>query len=146
MKKLRLVVLVIAFFSCKKEEEEQLHDFLVGEWALVESTIPFDQTVYTGELLPFDESYIFREDGSFDKRRIEEGALTVATGSFRIEEAGNNQAGIRFNVFLDFGTGIELVGDCTHGNTETLVVLASNKLENTWHYCDGPRYVYDKVR
>jgi len=130
--------------GCKQAEEPEM--FLNGEWVLVESINPFNPEPFTGVDLPFREAYTFRQDLTFSKSRDEDGDLTVATGTYTIHAAGPDQPGVQHDLVLTFETNEELVGDCTFGNVEHLVLPSMQRLENTWHFCDGPKYIYERVR
>jgi len=146
MKNLRLLwVLLASVFmigsGCSREEEAPAFT-VEGRWALIRYDAPGEEPGVGASV--WEESYVFRPDGTFTKTRTIDDNVSEATGTYAVSAPEPASETVKFNVELAFETGAGLVGDCTPG-TESLIVNRNQELHNTWPACNGPAITYIKV-
>jgi hypothetical protein len=94
----------------------------------------------TGAAMAWQESYVFRADGTFTKARQQGNQLTQAGGTFAYQDLSDGKY-----VVLNYEAASPIIGTCTGEPTETLAVKAKDTLVGTWLACDGPGLEYRKV-
>ena len=95
----------------------------------------------TGSDMEYQEHYIFNEDHTFSKNRIEDGRKITAEGSYTVTIQNNETA-----YSLEFNEQNNLIGNCGAGPTEYLYLHSDNKtLLSNWWACDGPGLFYKRI-
>jgi hypothetical protein len=113
---------------------------------LVKSIGSYEGAVQEGEELEAVETYSFRSDGTFVKRREIDQAVSQGAGRYTVQEAeAVNSGNVQFYLELVFDSGDRVHGDCYGEKAmEYLVVSWQGQLKNTWGACDGPTLFYEK--
>lgn len=148
MKRSFLFILVVAvLYSCSQDEPMPLEDtqlqFKNQKWELFRMTGDVEGTELTGEQMEWQEYYLFKLDGTFEKVREREGAVSKASGSFEVVEYNNDDSDY---LELSYATGLELMGNCSGDSKEVLVYRTTTMISNTWLACDGPGLDYSLVQ
>lgn len=146
MRNLFLPALLFCFvaFSCKDDERPK--EPVVGNWELVKSIGSYEGAVREGDELEAAETYSFRPDGTFVKRRemgetVYQGAGKYTVRAAEVEDSSN----VQYYLELIFESGDPVHGDCySERAVEYLIVTWQGQLKNTWGACDGPILFYQK--
>ncbi|MBF9239280.1 hypothetical protein I2I05_17950 [Hymenobacter sp. BT683] len=110
-------------------------------WQLVEMTGQLVGSRRTGADLPWQETYVFRADGTFLKTRRHGAQRTEARGTFAVQDLPDGRYAV-----LVYAAASPLIGSCTAtALTETLAFQADGTLASTWQACDGPGLAYQHV-
>ncbi len=147
MKKLLLILFISSILSCTMEAEQPVENDLMGEWVLVKTTGQFSAVEYTGNDMPFQESYHLQEDGTFLKLRMNDGEQIEATGTYEFLEDGYTIYGEEVRKFIEFQyeSENELIANCTRSFTEHLYFTTGGELISTYQACDGLGLYYEKM-
>lgn len=142
-----LPALLLCFiaFSCSKDEGRP-RETVVGDWELVKSIGSYEGAVQEGDELEAAETYSFRSDGTFMKRRESDQTVSQGAGKYAVREAETEDStNAQFYLELIFESGDRVHGDC-YGEkaVEYLIVTWQGQLRNTWGACDGPTLFYEK--
>ena len=146
--KLKIIILVLGIIanSCSKNDDEskvEPLDLSVMEypqrWDLFQmSTGMLANSEVTGDAMEYQEYYIFNDDNTFSKTRIQNQEEITEKGYFSISELDNRQA-----FRLKFNQENELIGNCSMEPVEFLYLDDDNKtLLSNWWACDGPGLFY----
>ena len=144
MKKALLFALVLApLAACQKEAPPPAPAAPYPQtWQLVKLTGSIPGYVKTGADLPWQETYVFRADGTFSKTRRQSNAVVVARGTFAVQDFSDGPYAV-----LTYAVASPIIGSCSANlGTETLVIRADDTLVSTWRVCDGPGLEYQKVK
>lgn len=142
MKRLTFIIaLLTVFFSCTKDTEEATTtaDYH-GKWTLVKMSGSMINSVTTGAAMEWQESYLFKNDGTFEKSRIRNTVETKAVGTYTMVHYQDGKY-----LELIYANDSEIIGSC-YGNLKEVLYFATNTtLSGTWNACDGPGLEYKKV-
>lgn len=144
MKKLVILsILVFIITSCTKDDEITDSSFL-GEWKLVKTTAPFDNSERTGMEMEWQESYTLREDGTFTKTRVRDNETLVAEGTFIIHQEPYHTSGIA-HIIIVYESENNIIATCYSDKIqEDLYFQTKNVMKSTWQHCDGLGLKYAK--
>jgi len=112
----------------------------------VKSIGSYEGAVREGDELEAAETYSFRPDGTFVKRRemgetVYQGAGKYTVRAAEVEDSSN----VQYYLELIFESGDPVHGDCySERAVEYLIVTWQGQLKNTWGACDGPTLFYQK--
>lgn len=149
--KFKIIILVLGIIanSCSKSNDEpkvEPLDLSVMEfpqrWELFQmSSGMVPNSEITGDEMEYQEYYIFNDDTTFSKTRIQDQEEITEKGSYSIVEMDNRQTfRIRFNQDND------LIGNCSMEPVEFLYLDDDNKtLLSNWWACDGPGLSYKQI-
>ncbi|SHH03013.1 hypothetical protein SAMN05443549_1123 [Flavobacterium fluvii] len=142
MKHLALIITFLAVFtSCSKDIEEATTtaDYY-GKWTLVKMSGSMINSVTTGTAMEWQESYLFKNDGTFEKSRMRNTVETKAVGTYTAIDYQDGKY-----LELTYSNDSEIIGSCYGNLTESLYFSAANTLSSTWRACDGPGLEYQKA-
>jgi hypothetical protein len=138
-----VTVLLLGLASCTKESplSEASKELSVTssqqKWVLIKMTGSFSQVITVGSSMAWQEYYLFNEDGTFTKNRIQDNSEKTSSGTYeRIVDNGQEY------LELTFTTGKELVASCYGTAKEKLWRSSVNRIQGTWNHCDGPTLEY----
>lgn len=142
--KIRSILCLYLLMACNSKEEvdENLaFDISINQqWKLTKMTGGLSGTEAVGDEMEWQETYFFNTDLSFSKTRVSDGTSIRATGTFEIEEKGNELL-----LQLRYPEESTIAGSCFGQEIEVLVVRNQQKsLESTWLACDGPGLFYER--
>lgn len=151
MKNILLLALMACLcFSCSKEadliteDEKFMLDQYPQKWQLVSMSGNIANVKpLTGTNMPWQEHYLLNADGSFKKHREENGTITEASGTFKLERLGADD---RTFLVLAYEAPSPIIGTCSPDLKETLGIRSSEELHNSWSACDGPGLTYKRVK
>ena len=147
MKSLSYFALASFFFlsSCSKNNDSlESEDFSAYKfpqtWKLVKMTGNFEGSVSIGQEMVWQENYVFKSDGSFNKTRITERESESASGRYIFDEINNN-------FLLNYEQYFEIIANCSSNTKEYLYFNEdSNLLLSNWWACDGPGLFYERIK
>ncbi len=142
MKRLALIIaFLFVFSSCTKDTEEATTtaDYY-GKWTLVKMSGSMINSVTTGTAMGWQEFYLFKNDGTFEKSRMRNTVETKAVGTYTAIDYQDGKY-----LELIYTNDSEIIGSCYGNLTESLYFSAVNTLSSTWRACDGPGLDYQKV-
>lgn len=141
MKKIALVFITIGIlYSCNKDDDSNSYTELIGNWKLIQMTGSIPNSETTGSDMEWQETYLFKNDGTFQKSRDRNGVITEISGTFNLIKSSNERL-----LELIFNNESEIIGSCYSDLKEEMVFQSENTLSSTWRYCDGPGLEYEKV-
>lgn len=112
------------------------------EWKLVKMTTGLSGTEKRGEKMSWQESYMFKSDGSFLKTRKRDGEVRSANGKYSLQEKNREKF-----FKLEYDNESPLIGNCSSENTEYLYFDEhGDYLMSNWWACDGPGLYYQEKR
>lgn len=94
----------------------------------------------TGSDMNWQEFYILNSDNTFIKSRERDNVVTEETGIYAFVILSDENY-----LELIYQSDNFLIGNCTGGVKELLILNSENKLIGTWRACDGPGLVYERV-
>jgi len=94
----------------------------------------------TGSDMDWHEFYILNSDNTFIKSRERDNVVTEETGIYAFVILSDENY-----LELIYQSDNFLIGNCTGGVKELLILNSENKLIGTWRACDGPGLVYERV-
>ena len=131
-----------ALFSCNKSDEitSETETALFGNWKLIQMTGSVLNSTTSGSEMEWQEIYLIKSDGTFQKSRDRDGVITEVSGIYNIINSSNE-------IFLEliFNNESEIIGSCYSGLKEEMFFQSGNTLSSTWQNCDGPGLKYEKV-
>lgn len=142
MKCLTLIITFLTVFSsCTKDTEvaTTTTDYL-GKWTLVKMSGSMINSVTTGTAMEWQESYLFKNDGTFEKTRIRGTVEIKALGTYTMIQHQDGKY-----LELIYAKDSELIGSCFGNLKEELYFATNTTLSSTWSACDGPGLEYQKV-
>ena len=141
MKHLSLIIAFLTVFSsCTKDTEEATTttDYH-GKWTLVKMSGSMINSVTTGTAMEWQESYLFKNDGTFEKYRIRNTVETKAVGTYTMIQYQDGKY-----LELIYAKDSEIIGSCYGNLKEELYFATNTTLSSTWKACDGPGLEYQK--
>ncbi len=141
MKKLAVYALAAVLFIGCVDDVDNVEERFPQQWNLVRMTGPDGRGFKTGSRLDWQEFYLLKEDGSFLKTRLDAGIRTSATGTFVIDDSGDETL-----LILTFDEENEIIASCSTEPVETLIVANNSLLIGTWQACDGPLLEYFRTQ
>ena len=142
MKRLTLIFIFLTVFSsCTKDPEEAktTPDYL-GKWTLIKMSGSMINSVTTGASMEWQEAYLFKYDGTFEKSRIRGTVETKAVGTYTVIQYPDGKY-----LELIYVKDSEIIGNCYGNLKEELYFATNTTLSSTWEACDGPGLEYKKV-
>lgn len=142
MKRLSLIITFLTVFSsCTKDTEEATTttDYL-GKWTLIKMSGSMINSVTTGAAMEWQEAYLFKNDGTFEKSRIRSTVETKATGTYTMIQYQDGKY-----LELIYAKDSEIIGNCYGNLKEELYFVTNTTLSSTWKACDGPGLEYQKL-
>ena len=142
MKRLAIIITFLSIFlSCTKDTEvaTTTTDYL-GKWTLVKMSGSMINSVTTGTTMEWQEAYLFKNDGTFEKSRIRGTVETKAVGTYTMIQYPDGKY-----LELMYTKESELIGSCYGNLKEELYFATNTTLSSTWSACDGPGLEYQKV-
>lgn len=144
----QLYYLVVASFfsmlSCSENNDAAesqdlaLNDF-PQTWELTKMTGSIEGSERVGQEMAWQESYLFKSDGSFLKTRITAGESVTASGNYIYESEHRN-------FLLDYAQTKNITGSCFSDAQEQLYFNEERDiLMSTWRECDGPGLFYERI-
>lgn len=94
----------------------------------------------TGSDMDWQEYYLLYFDNTFIKSRERDNVVTEETGIYDFVILSDENY-----LELIYESDNFLIGNCTGGVKELLILNSENKLIGTWRACDGPGLVYERV-
>ena len=90
--------------------------------------------------MSWQEFYLLNPDSTFSKSRTRDGITKSSQGDFKYVEIGDEH-------YLQFTHNLEneLIGNCSADLQEFLLIISDHKFSSSWHACDGPGLVYQRV-
>lgn len=150
MKKLvTLSVLLFTIFSCSVDTDNMPELDPYGTWELVRTHGQVPDSERTGSEMQFQENYLIREDGTFIKKREEDGITTQITGTYLLDEEGfTSQWGSpMWFITMKYEERSILIASCTSSQLEEdLFFTRDLRLVSTHHQCDGLGLEYRKLK
>ena len=141
MKRLALIITFLSVFSsCTKDTDVTTNANYFGKWTLVKMSGRIINSVTTGTAMEWQESYLFKNDGTFEKHRIRNTVETKAAGTYT---AINHQD--EKYLELVYANNSEIIGSCYGNLKEELYFATDDTLSSTWRACDGPGLEYQKT-
>ncbi|MBC7846226.1 MAG: hypothetical protein H7Y10_07015 [Flavobacterium sp.] len=141
MKCLALIITFLTVFSsCTKDTEEATTTAeYYGKWTLVKMSGSIINSVRTGTAMEWQEYYLFKNDGTFEKHRIRNSVETKAVGTYtRIDYQDGKY------LELLYANNSEIIGSCYGNLNEELYFATDTTLSSSWNACDGPGLEYQK--
>ena len=140
MKKTVIIfILCIVVFACTTDTKEPTNDFL-GSWKLLKMTGSIASDGVTGADMEWQESYLFKSDGTFIKTRDRNDVIVEISGTYLVSELFEGNF-----IELTYPTENEIIGSCTSAIKETLFLKSKYQITGTWNQCDGPGLEYGKL-
>ena len=142
-KQILLLVMIGILFSCHKDDDDTNSKIgIIGNWKLIEMTgnIADAEPTKLSEM-PWQETYQFNANSTFEKSRELNGVTTKASGTYKLTNDSNI-----ISLELSFDKESEIVASCTpekeYMSFQSENVYLSN---NSWSPCDGPGLKYEKT-
>ena len=137
--------ILILLFSCSSDNNQlEIGNFyadnLSQKWELFKETGSMAGAVLTGEAMEWQESYIFKTDGTFLKTRETDGKTQTASGKYTISSQNSQQTYI-----LEYQEENAIIGSCTPLKEYLTYKPDENILVNDWGACDGPSLYYRRI-
>jgi hypothetical protein len=137
-----LMALVVGLASCSKdsplsENSKEMTASSQQKWVLIKMTGSFGLNTTTGSDMQWQEHYIFNDDGTFTKNRVQDNASKIASGTYALIKESDQEY-----LELTFTNGKELVASCYGEGKERLWKTSVNRMQGTWNHCDGPSLEY----
>ena len=143
MKNLAIIVIFLSLFSsCSKDNEETpitTPDYL-GKWTLIKMTGTMPNSKTIGEAMDWYEFYMFSNNGTFTKIRIQNKTQTTASGTYTTKKIEDVE-----HLELTYSAESDIIGSCYGNLKEQLYFSNNNTLSSTWKNCDGPGLDYQKI-
>ncbi len=139
-KRILFLMLIVVLFSCNKNDDINTETELFGNWKLIEMTGNIPNSTTTGSEMEWQENYLLKSDGTFQKSRNRNGVITEVSGTYNLINSSNE-------LFLEliFNSESEIIGSCNLDLKEEMFFQSKNTLSSTWENCDGPGLKYEKV-
>ncbi|MEO8254294.1 MAG: lipocalin family protein [Flavobacterium sp.] len=143
-KQILLLTMIAILFSCNKNNaDSNLKTGIIGNWKLTEMTgnIANAKPAKASEM-PWQETYQFNDNSTFQKTRDRDGITTKASGTYKLTNDSNI-----ISVELNFDNESEIIGSCS-SKTKEYMSFQSEKLilsNDSWSACDGPGLKYEKT-
>lgn len=136
------IALVFFFSSCSKEDEKSTDttESYIGKWTLIKMSGSLVNSETTGAAMPYQEFYVFNDNGTFTKFRNRNADQTTASGTYIV--TNNND---RMILELTYPASSEIIGSCYGNQKEVLYFSNKDTLSSTWQHCDGPGLDYQKI-
>lgn len=142
MKKGMLLFMIIGIlFSCTKNDDGITETELFGNWKLIQMAGSIPNSGTTGSEMEWQETYILKSDGTFQKSRERNGVLMEVYGTYSVFNTAKGQ-------FLElfYTSENEIIGSCYSKNLkEVMSIQSENTFSSTWEACDGPGLLYKKA-
>ena len=144
--RLLLIATLVIFSSCSSGKDEKLDvaDFSADDfpmkWELAEMSTMLAGSYTAGEDLPYSESYVFNQDLTFTKTRLENGNRTEASGIYSRVTMDDGDY-----YKLEYTASNDLVENCSSSESEFLRIESSAKLVGTASACDYPHKNYRRI-
>jgi hypothetical protein len=143
MKRLTIIVAILfVFSSCTKDTEEATTtstDYH-GKWKLVSMYGAMLNMGTVGTAMEWQETYLFNNDGTFTKSRVQNTEETKTSGTYTTVIRSD-----AMYLELTYTNDNEIIGNCFGNLKEELYINANNSLLSTWSACDGPVLEYKKI-
>ena len=141
---LTLIVSILVFTSCNKDDDEITDSNFIGEWDLVRTTGQFEGSERKGAEMEWQESYTLRADGTFTKERVRDNETSVAEGTYMVHHEGDWQPGIaHISMVYEFENNI--IATCYSDKLQEELYFETDELMiSTWKQCDGLGLEYIK--
>lgn len=150
MKKLlTLSVLFFTLHSCSIETDTLPELDPLGTWKLVRTHGQVPNSERTGSEMPFQETYLLLEDGTFVKKREQDGITTQISGTYILDEEGfTSQWGSpMWFIKMQYEERSLLIASCTSSQLEEeLYFTMDHRLISTHDSCDGLGLEYRKIK
>jgi hypothetical protein len=138
-KRILFLMLIVVLFSCNKNEDINTETELFGNWKLIEMTGNIPNSTTTGSEMEWQENYLLKSDGTFQKSRDRDGVITEVSGIYNIVDLSDG----KYLEFI-FNEESEIIGSCYSNLKEEMFFQSENTLSSTWENCDGPGLKYEK--
>ena len=139
-----LVLIALSALSCSHDSEVQKvfdPNVFPQKWQLVKMSGNIPNSTTTGPSMEWQEQYLFNSDGTFNRKREQKNNSSFESkGKYEIVTKSDEAFYI-----LTYTEGDILPGSCYSDNLEHLVIISSDKLQNTWAACDGPGLEYSRI-
>ena len=142
MKNLAIIVIFLSLFSsCTKDKENTpTTPNYLGKWTLIKMSGSMFNSQTTGNAMEWQEFYIFNDNDSFTKIRIQNSTQTTASGTYTTKKIENIQ-----HLELTYTQQSDIIGNCYGNLKEELYFSDNNTLSSTWKNYDGPGLEYQKI-
>ncbi|MEJ1223322.1 hypothetical protein [Sediminicola sp. 1XM1-17] len=134
------VSILFILSSCNKDSDKSLYQEYEGSWVLVKMSGNTPNSETTGPAMQWQETYLFKSNGTFLKSRKQGGSVTDSKGTFTVIKS---EEGTRLE--LTHHTDSEIIGSCLGNQKEVLYLESKEVLTSTWNHCDGPGLVYERT-
>jgi len=138
MRYLLFSLIVLVMISCSRKSDDFQYPAPVqgieGKWELFSSTSVWgNPTKSMDSDLPWQESYIFKNDSTFMKIRNQDGRINEVFGRYFEEQ--RNSEGLFFR--LEYESDNDIIHSCS-GLTEFIELKTKYLSNSSWAPCDGP--------
>lgn len=144
MRHLTIIVAFLSiFYSCTNDTAEATTTASIdyhGKWTLVKMSGSMLNSETMGAAMDWQEHYLFNNDGTFTKSRVQNDTETIISGTYT---AVNHSDDLYLE--LTYTTDSEMIGSCYGNLKEELYFTSQNTLSSTWRNCDGPGLEYKKL-
>lgn len=140
-----LFALCLSLHSCSVDSSVPDDYNHQGKWDLVRTRSNMANEEYN-EHPSISESYIFKNNGTFEKIRRQGISEEIAEGTYKLVQRPWTGAGEPL-LFLDlkFNSESPLIANCSIEPVEHLIITSEFLLTNTWIMCDGFTMEYEKA-
>ncbi len=136
-----LLIIVAVLVSCSTSVDQNDRKDLPKTYKLIKMSGSFSGSETTGENMPWQETILFKTDGTFEKVRIEKGHSTTVNGKYVAIIEGDE------SLFeLTYTQKHQLIGNCTGNLKELYTVINDDIIRGTWWACDGPGLEYERTK
>ncbi|HSJ69406.1 MAG TPA: hypothetical protein VK921_17120 [Anditalea sp.] len=145
MKKL-FIIFSFLILSAGCQEDNLPMSEIVGEWKLIKShQYVGTEVIREGDDLEWQETYVFRANGTFQKSRTSPVGMVSATGKFTTEEGPLYLARpVKLLITLSYNTAKDLAVGCSPGKEEIEISSHDGLLRNYSIGCEKPIFSYQK--
>ena len=137
----QILLLIVILCSCNTNNDSiNVESEIVGTWKLIQMTGNIPNSETTGAEMEWQETYQLHTNGTFQKSRVQNGAVTEASGTYNLTHNFNEQV-----LELDFNSESEIIGSCVSNTKETMIFQSETIFFSSWNACDGPGLKYEKI-
>jgi hypothetical protein len=134
-----LLLLIPMLVGCTNDGFDT--DSYPQKWQLVKMSGQVPNSEQTGADMAWQEYYIFQNNGSFLKQRVQDGVQYNASGSYTLKTTAEGQF-----FELIHTADSEIVGSCYGNQNESLWLQSNKQLVGIWQACDGPGLEYRRTQ
>jgi hypothetical protein len=140
------MALFLVIGSCSDDDMVKSQEFSTSDlpqtWELYFLTTGLSGESLEGDEISFEETYVFRQDGTFSKSYKSDSFQGAGKGTFIVEETGDGEL-----IRLSYDSEIGELSQCSRENLETINISEdSTTLRNVACIAfDGPGLYYQRI-